>query len=170
MVKNPPAMQETWVQSLDWEDSLEKEMATPPVFLPGEPHGQRSLVGYTVHGVTKSQTQLEQLHTAYMNPHNRNPEETHRHTRARPPSLWVPLRGVAQLDSPHKNRPDQGAKSKTGPSSCWLAQLTPRGPSSSEAVGVPVVWRGREQLPLFILSCCYWRETPTNQWLLLLRR
>ena len=56
MVKNPPAMQETWVQSLVWEDSLEKEMATPPVFLPGEPHGQRSLVGYTVHGVTKSQT------------------------------------------------------------------------------------------------------------------
>ena len=27
MVKNPPAMQETQVQSLDWEDSLE-EMAT----------------------------------------------------------------------------------------------------------------------------------------------
>ena len=28
MVKNPPAMQETWVQSLDWEDHLEKEKAT----------------------------------------------------------------------------------------------------------------------------------------------
>ena len=27
-VKNPPAMQKTWVQSLDWEDPLEKEMAT----------------------------------------------------------------------------------------------------------------------------------------------
>ena len=27
MVKNLPAMQETWVQSLDWEDSLEKGMA-----------------------------------------------------------------------------------------------------------------------------------------------
>ena len=27
-VKNPPAMQETWVQSLGWEDPLEKEMAT----------------------------------------------------------------------------------------------------------------------------------------------
>ena len=45
MVKNLPAMQETWVQSLDWEDPLEKGMATPPVFLPGESHGQRSLVG-----------------------------------------------------------------------------------------------------------------------------
>ena len=28
MVKNPPAMQETWVQSLVWKDPLEKEMAT----------------------------------------------------------------------------------------------------------------------------------------------
>ena len=27
-VKNPPAMWETWVQSIDWEDPLEKEMAT----------------------------------------------------------------------------------------------------------------------------------------------
>ena len=27
-VKNPPAMQETWVQSLGWEDPLEEEMAT----------------------------------------------------------------------------------------------------------------------------------------------
>ena len=28
MVKNLPAMLETWVQSLGWEDPLEKEMAT----------------------------------------------------------------------------------------------------------------------------------------------
>ena len=28
LVKNPPAMQETWVRSLGWEDPLEKEMAT----------------------------------------------------------------------------------------------------------------------------------------------
>ena len=28
MVKNPPAMKETGVQSLGWEDPLEKEMAT----------------------------------------------------------------------------------------------------------------------------------------------
>ena len=28
MAKNPPAMQETWVRSLDWEVALEKEMAT----------------------------------------------------------------------------------------------------------------------------------------------
>ena len=55
MVKNLPAMGETWVQSLGWEDTLEKGMATHLVFLPGESQGQRSL---EVHGDTKSQTQL----------------------------------------------------------------------------------------------------------------
>ena len=29
MVKNPPAVRETWVQSLDWEDPLEEGMETP---------------------------------------------------------------------------------------------------------------------------------------------
>ena len=38
LVKNLPAMQETWVQSLGWEDPLEKGKATP-VFWPGEFHG-----------------------------------------------------------------------------------------------------------------------------------
>ena len=33
MVKNPPAMKETWVQSLAWEDPLEKGMATHPSIL-----------------------------------------------------------------------------------------------------------------------------------------
>ena len=28
MVENPPAMQETWVNSLDWEEPLENGMAT----------------------------------------------------------------------------------------------------------------------------------------------
>ena len=36
MVKNLPEMQETWVRSLDWEDSLEKEMATHSGILPWE--------------------------------------------------------------------------------------------------------------------------------------
>ena len=47
MVKNLPAVQETWVGSLGWEDPLEESMATTPVFLPGESHGQRSLTGYS---------------------------------------------------------------------------------------------------------------------------
>ena len=33
MVKNLPEMQETWVRTLDWEDPLEKGMATHPSIL-----------------------------------------------------------------------------------------------------------------------------------------
>ena len=47
LVKNLPAMQETWVRSLCWEDPLEKGMVTTPVFSPRESHGQRSLGGYS---------------------------------------------------------------------------------------------------------------------------
>ena len=56
MVKHPPVMQETWVQSLDQEEPLEKEMATTPVFLPGEFHGQKNLVGYSPWGCKESDT------------------------------------------------------------------------------------------------------------------
>ena len=41
-------MQETWVGLLDWEDPLEKEMATHSIL--GEFHGQRSLAGYSPWG------------------------------------------------------------------------------------------------------------------------
>ena len=54
MVKNLPAMQEIQVQSLGWEDPLEKETVTTPVFLPGESHGQKSLVGYGPKGHKES--------------------------------------------------------------------------------------------------------------------
>ena len=47
MVKNLPAMWEIWVQSLAWEDPLEKGMAIHSSFLPGKSHGQRSQVGYS---------------------------------------------------------------------------------------------------------------------------
>ena len=56
-VKNLPAMQETQVRFLGWEDSLENEMQPIPVFLPGESHGQRSLAGYSPCGC-KSRTRL----------------------------------------------------------------------------------------------------------------
>ena len=46
MVKNLPAMQETWDLSLGGEDLLEEEMETHLSFLPGESHGQ-SLEGYS---------------------------------------------------------------------------------------------------------------------------
>ena len=47
MVKNPPEMWETWVQSLGWEDPLQEGMPNQHNILCLEnPHGQRSLVGY----------------------------------------------------------------------------------------------------------------------------
>ena len=39
LVKNLPAMWETWVPSLGWENSLQKGKATHSVFWPGEVHG-----------------------------------------------------------------------------------------------------------------------------------
>ena len=48
MVKNLPAMRETWVPSLGREDPLEKGMSTHSIFSPAEFHGQRSLVDWAV--------------------------------------------------------------------------------------------------------------------------
>ena len=50
MVKNPPAMQETWVQSLGQEAPLEEGMATHFSILAWRIPGQRSLVGYSPQG------------------------------------------------------------------------------------------------------------------------
>ena len=52
-VKNHLPVQETWVQSLGWEDPLEKEMAAHSSVHHGEFHGQRILA--TVPRVAKSQ-------------------------------------------------------------------------------------------------------------------
>ena len=46
LVKNLPTMQETWVQSLGWEDPLEKGKLPTPVFWPGEFHGLPSPWGH----------------------------------------------------------------------------------------------------------------------------
>ena len=42
-------------QSLGREDTLERKWQPPPVFLPGESHGERGLAGYIVLKVAKSQ-------------------------------------------------------------------------------------------------------------------
>ena len=39
LVKNPPAMQETLVRSLGWDDPLEKGQLLSPILWPGEFHG-----------------------------------------------------------------------------------------------------------------------------------
>ena len=56
MVKNLPAMWEPWVQPLGQEDPWGREWQPNPVFLPGEFHGQRSLVGYSPWGCKESDT------------------------------------------------------------------------------------------------------------------
>ena len=47
---------EMLVQSLSREDPLRRAWQPTPIFLPGESHGQRSLVGYSPQGLTKSDT------------------------------------------------------------------------------------------------------------------
>ena len=53
MVKNPPAMQE--IGSLPWSgrSPWRRAWKLSPVYLPGESHGQRSLVGYSLCGCTE---------------------------------------------------------------------------------------------------------------------
>ena len=51
LVKNPPAMWESWVRSLGWGDPLEKGKATHSSILAWR-------IPWTVHGVSKSQTRL----------------------------------------------------------------------------------------------------------------
>ena len=72
-VKNLPAMQETQemgVLSLGQEDRRppptppqRRKWQPAPVFLPGEPHGQRGAWQATVHGVAKESDTTEQLNT-----------------------------------------------------------------------------------------------------------
>ena len=47
LVNHLPAMQETRVQLLGWEDTWRRKWQPTAVFLPGESHGQRSLTGYS---------------------------------------------------------------------------------------------------------------------------
>ena len=57
-IKNLPVLQETWVQSLGWEDSLEKGMATHASILAWKIPWTKEPCRATVHGVIKSQTRL----------------------------------------------------------------------------------------------------------------
>ena len=55
-VQSLPAMWESQVRSLVWEDPVEKEMATHFSILAWRIHGQRSLVGYSPWGHKESDT------------------------------------------------------------------------------------------------------------------
>ena len=60
-VKNLPAMHETGVQFLGWEDPLKQPT---PVLLPAEFYGQRSLEGYSPWGHIESNTTERLIHCA----------------------------------------------------------------------------------------------------------
>ena len=59
-VKNIRAMQDTWVQSLGWEDSLVKEIATDSSILAWRIPMGRGAWQPTVCGITKSLTRLSE--------------------------------------------------------------------------------------------------------------
>ena len=56
MVKDPPAMQETWIRSLSWEDPLEEGMATYSSILAWRIAMDRGAWQATVHRLTRSWT------------------------------------------------------------------------------------------------------------------
>ena len=56
LVKNLPVMQETWVQFLVWEDSLEKEMATHSSIFAWRIRMDRGAWGAIAHRVVQSRT------------------------------------------------------------------------------------------------------------------
>ena len=58
MVKNSPAIWETWVQSLGWEDPLEEGITTHSSILAWRIPMDRGAWWAEVHGVTKSRTRL----------------------------------------------------------------------------------------------------------------
>ena len=71
-VKHLPAMQKTWVQPLDQEGPLEKEMATLSSILAWRILMHRRAWWTTIHWVTKSQTQLSDQHTHHHHHHGRD--------------------------------------------------------------------------------------------------
>ena len=73
-IKNPPTMQENWIQSLDWEDPLEEGMATHSAILAWRITMDREAWRTTLLGVTKSDA-AEWLSTA-------------QHTEGWPLILW----------------------------------------------------------------------------------
>ena len=56
MVKNLPARWEPWVQSLAWDDPLEKGIVTHSSILAWKSQGQRCLVSYSPSGQKESHT------------------------------------------------------------------------------------------------------------------
>ena len=76
-VKNVPVAQEPRVRFLDWKDPQIRKWQPTAVFLPGDSHGQRSLVGYSPWGCKESDTTEQLTHT-----------NTHTHTHTHACLIW----------------------------------------------------------------------------------
>ena len=77
LVKNPPAMQETWVQSLGWEDPLEKERLPTPVLWPRAFHEL-----YSPGGCKESDT-TERLSLSFSTGNTRSVTNNHWNSRSK---------------------------------------------------------------------------------------
>ena len=102
MVKNPPAMWETWVRSLGWEDPLKEGMATHSSILAWRiPMDKRTLAGYSPRGHQESDmTDLVSTYThmcVYICIHI----YIHTHTRA---YIQAYLRHIAGSVSDHHSK------------------------------------------------------------------
>ena len=71
LVKNLPAIQETWVPSLGWEDPLEKGMATFSSRMAWRIHGQKGLAGYSTQHCKELKT------TQWLTRHSSQPPQMH---------------------------------------------------------------------------------------------
>ena len=69
LVKNSPAVPETWIRSLGWEDPLEKRKATPLQY-----SGLENSMDCIVHRVTKSRTRLNNFHFISLHLKSDSPE------------------------------------------------------------------------------------------------
>ena len=101
MVKNLPAMQETWVLSLDWEDPLEEGMATHSSILAWRIPMNRGAWWATIHGVTQCQTRLSDFTFTFHFPALEKEMATHSSVLAwRIPmnrgAWWATVHGVAK--------------------------------------------------------------------------
>ena len=101
LVKNLPAVQETWVWSLGWEDALEKITATHSSILTHR-------IPWTLHGVAKSRTRLSDFHSlarsSEVRSSSRQVSFTDKTTLPHTPRRWrvagAPLSWSVLLDSP----------------------------------------------------------------------
>ena len=97
MVENPPAMQEPWFNPWVGEIPWRKDWQPTPVFLPGEFHGQRSLVHgqrAIVHGIWYSNLWLINFHLQDKGPEARS-IACGRHETAKQTSSHRPFRTLA---------------------------------------------------------------------------